>query len=108
MSRSIPLTPLLAWVALAHCAAPLRAQQDAAPRFVVQGIDAPYPPAVLQRLGEGWSLELGTARETISAHDWIGLQQEGQPRPAPLTENLVLLGTGDRLPIKPGQPLWLD
>jgi hypothetical protein len=109
MSRRIPLVLCLAWAALTQSGAPiLLAQPQPAPRFIVHGIDGPYAPATILGLGEGWSVELAAPRETIAARDWLGLQQEGRSRPAPLTESFILLGTGDRLPINGGEPIWFD
>jgi hypothetical protein len=78
------------------------------PQFILHVRDGPLPPAHVVSLGENWAIETATARGMPRpVTEWVGLQQEGRARPAPPTENLVLLGTGDRLPLDPGRPVYL-
>lgn len=76
------------------------AQTETAPRFLVYGKDGVLPPTTIHRLAPGWTLERTGSKQTLAAGDWIGMQRDGRARPAPLAVPFVLLGSGDRLPIK--------
>jgi hypothetical protein len=84
------------------------AQDGAAPRFIVHGKDGPLPPAELLKLSPVWTLERAGSKEALKGTDWVGLHREGHSRPAPLTERVVLLSNGDRLPLRRGQPVRLE
>jgi hypothetical protein len=95
--------PVSLWLAL-----PGFSQDGLSPRFILHGKDGPLPPANIVRLCEDWAIETSAARGVLRpAADWAGLQQEGRARPAPPTENFVLLGNGDRLPLDLGRPVYL-
>lgn len=83
------------------------AQADAAPRFLVHGTDGVLPPVEIEHLAADWTLQRAGSKRTLGASDWIDLQQDGRPRPAPLAVPFVLLGSGDRLAVKATQPLRL-
>jgi hypothetical protein len=86
----------------------LGAQEPASPRFVVCTKDGALPAAAVQRLDAGWALERAGDKTAIAGADWISMQQEGRPRPAPPTQRLVVLGNGDRLPLNASEPVRLQ
>ena len=98
-----------ALLALAFCCTASRAaaQADGAPRFRVHGTEGTLAPSEITSLTASWSIERAAGKQPLTVGDWVSLQQEGQARPAPLAVPLVLLGSGDRLPIKAGQPVRL-
>jgi hypothetical protein len=106
--------PLRLALALALCSAPLAgapsvtAQEDGTPRFVIEAQDGPLPPAALHKLTPGWTLQRAGGVRTLGAGEWIALQQAGRARPAPVADPLLLLGSGDRLPIKPDNRVRLQ
>jgi NPCBM/NEW2 domain len=102
--------PLCRYAVLAVllCRCPAMAQEETAPRFIVHTKDGPLAPAALRKFGAGWALERDGAPEVFAASSWMSMQQQGRARPAPVTAPLVLLGNGDRLPIKRGRPVSLQ
>jgi hypothetical protein len=82
--------------------------QEAAPLYVIHAKDGPLPGAALHRLQPNWALERAGGGEMLKGMDWISLQQQGHVRPAPPTNEMIVLGNGDRVRFKPGQPVRLE
>src|SRR5437868_5664998 len=83
----------------------LAAQDEPAPRFVIDTRDGPLPAAAVRKLTAAWTLERSGSNDALAVGDWVGMQQHGRARPAPHAGPVVILGSGDRLPIKTGRPV---
>ncbi len=85
------------------------AQEPASPTFVLNTLSGSRAPALLAKLQEDWSIELGgKTKQAFSGKQWLSLRQEGIFLPPYPVNNTLLLTSGDRFLLEPGAPVRLD
>jgi NPCBM/NEW2 domain len=95
--------PLLLFASLAV------AQEPGQPRFIVHTVDGPLPPAPLLQLADDFTLKVGgDSSRQIPGKDVVAIRQASRARPRFLSQNVVVLNNGDRVPVDAAAPWRLD
>lgn len=81
---------------------------DAVPRCTVETTTEVVADAALVALGSDGSVRLKRPAKSFAAGQFVGLRQEGRPRPAPSQRDFVRLSHGDHIPLRPGAPVRLE
>ena len=70
--------------------------QPSPPRFIVHTVDGPLAPAPLVHIADDFTLKAGTE---VAGKDLASIRQVAKALPRFLTQNVLLLNNGDRVPV---------